>query len=492
MAVIPIGPARISNTYLRLVHRINLQLIDEAIQNLNYQAQSKINSHSLMSPLVKPKISKLNEIFKKLQPTTRFKRWESLGTFWKYVSGSPDAEDLRIINKTSNLLIEQNNKQINVNHVFENRINNISNYILMMSHSFNSVESRTLTGFDVINLLFNIDELIKQLEYIEEAIDLARKNIPSSKLITLQELESIQQLLADDGMETTVIQNVLDIAGAYIIYNKNTIVYTLKVPRIKNVEFTMNYIDSVISNKTKIYLTSNYYLIGPTSYSTKSLCPKFRNIYVCPNSQLDPVPECVQQIVRGETAQCPMERMYTNNIVKSINDGIVFINDADIQLASNCSNQQRHLKGAYLIQFSSCMLKLNGEEYTNSNIEIPAKPFIPTTGIKVNSTFTINRIPLQYLQDLHLDQRKHIEHLNLTTQSLHWNIHLFGWLSFGGISTFSILLIIIIAVWVMKSFIPQRSTLVISEDAPAKDGTNTKDAKASPSRVINIPFIPQE
>lgn len=184
--------------------------------------------------------------------------------------------------------------------------------------------------------------------------------------------------------------------------------------------------------------------------------------------------------------------MYTNNIVKSINDGIVFINDADIQLASNCSNQQRHLKGAYLIQFSSCMLKLNGEEYTNSNIEIPAKPFIPTTGIKVNSTFTINRIPLQYLQDLHLDQRKHIEHLNLTTQSLHWNIHLFGWLSFGGISTFSILLIIIIAVWVMKSFIPQRSTLVISEDAPAKDGTNTKDAKASPSRVINIPFIPQE
>lgn len=437
-----------------------------------------------MSSLVKTKIVKLNLTFKKLQPS-RVRRWESLGKFWKYISGSPDAEDLRIINKTSNSLIDQNDKQININHIFENRINNISNYILTMMHSMDSLTSRTLTGFDIVNFLFNIDELIKQLEYIEEAIDLARRNIPSSRIISLAELEAVQQFLVHQGLETTLVENVLDIASAYIIYNKDTIVYILKVPRVKNAEYTLNYVESVISNNTRIFLTSHYYLNGPTLYSTKSPCPKYRDIHICPTSQLEPATECIQQIMKGETAQCPMEKVYKGNIIRKVDDGSIFINNADIQLASNCSNQQRELKGSFLIQFSSCMLKLNGEEYSNSNIEIPVKPFIPTIGVKVNSTVIINRIPLEYLQELHLEQRKHIKHLNLTTENLHWNIHLFGWLSFGGISTVSVLLIAIFAVYIIKSLIPQRTTLVISEDANPKD-------EMKRSKFPDIPFIPQE
>lgn len=444
-----------------------------------------------MSSLVKARIEKLNLTFKKLQPASRVRRWESIGKFWKYVSGSPDAEDLRIINKTSNSLIDQNNKQININHMFENRINNISNYILTMMHSLDLLASRTLTGFDIINLVFNIDELIRQLEFIEEAIDLARRNIPSSRIISIAEMEAVQNFLTENGLETVLVENVLDIASAYIIYNKDTIIYILKVPRVKKAEFTMNYIEPVISNKTRIYLTSNYYLNGPTLYSIKSLCSKYRDIYICPTSKLEPMAECIQQIIRGGTAQCPMERVYTSNIVKRVDDSNLIINDANIQLASNCSTQQRELKGSFLIQFSSCMLKLNGEEYANNNIEIPVKPFIPTTGVKVNSTVIINRIPLEYLQELHLKQREHIKHLNLTTENLHWNIHLFGWLSFGGISTVSIVLIIIFAVWVTKSFIPSRTTVVISKNETPNDGTNPGNV-ATMNKFPDIPFIPQE
>lgn len=328
-----------------------------------------------------------------------------------------------------------------------------------MFNDYNSLASETLTGFDSVNLLFNIDELIKQLEYVEEAIDLARQNIPSSRIISHLEMEAAQQFLANNGLEATIVENVLDIASAYIVYNKDIIIYILKVPKIKNVEYTLNFMESVIStNRTRIYLTSNYYLSGPTLYSTKEPCSKYRNIYICPSSLLEPMAECVQQIIKGATAQCPTERVYSNNIVRRIDDGSVFVNNADVILASNCSNQQRELKGAFLIQFSSCMLKLNGEE-------IPAKSFVPTTGVKVNSTFTINRIPLEYLQELHTEQRQHIHHLNLTTENLHWNVHLFGWLSFGGISTISIFLAVTLILWITKSFIPQRSTLVISKEA---------------------------
>ncbi|XP_062557727.1 uncharacterized protein LOC134222581 [Armigeres subalbatus] len=91
-----------------------------------------------------------------------------------------------------------------------------------------------------------IDELnFQMLEYIEEAIDLARRNIPSSRIISLAELEAVQQFLVHQGLETTLVENVLDIASAYIIYNKDTIVYILKVPRVKNAEYTLNYVESI-------------------------------------------------------------------------------------------------------------------------------------------------------------------------------------------------------------------------------------------------------
>lgn len=137
-------------------------------------------------------------------------------------------------------------------------------------------------------------------------------------------------------------------------------------------------------------------------------------------------------------------------------------------------------------------------------MEIPAKSFMPTTGVKVNSTITINRIPLEYLQELHTEQRQHIHHLNLTTENLHWNVHLFGWLSIGGISTISIFLVVIIILWITKSFIPQRSTVVISREAPREDEENPASTSSTSrpsnnprnasttSRFPNIPFIPQE
>lgn len=90
-----------------------------------------------------------------------------------------------------------------------------------MFNDYNSLASETLTGFDSVNLLFNIDELIKQLEYVEEAIDLARQNIPSSRIISHLEMEAAQQFLANNGLEATIVENVLDIASAYIVYKKS-------------------------------------------------------------------------------------------------------------------------------------------------------------------------------------------------------------------------------------------------------------------------------
>lgn len=271
------------------------------------------------------------------------------------------------------------------------------------------------------------------------------------------------------------------------MYSKDSIAYVLKIPRIKESEYTLSYIEPVTVNNTRIYLKSNYYLKGIAQYVSKSPCLRYKNLHVCVNSQLEPLSGCMEQLMNGESAHCPTERIYGNNTIKQVTDGNIVINDADTSLSSNCLTQPRPLRGSYLVQFTNCSIQINNEEYANTNIQIPVLPFIPTTGLKVNSTVIINRIPLEFLQKLHLEQREHIKHLKLTTENLHWNLHLFGWTSFGSISTILLLIIIPMVIWTVRKVIPQKTTLVVTEEI-ARNHDETAARYTQPGTFM----IPQE
>lgn len=113
LAVVMMGDARVSSSSLRILHRINLEGIEGAIEQIKLTVQDRVWKDDILGPLINLKVNKLTETYTKLRPVTskRRKRWETLGSAWKYISGSPDAEDLRIINRTTNLLIDQNNEQ---------------------------------------------------------------------------------------------------------------------------------------------------------------------------------------------------------------------------------------------------------------------------------------------------------------------------------------------------------------------------------------------
>jgi hypothetical protein len=139
-----------------------------------------------------------------------------------------------------------------------------------------------------------------------------------------------------------------------------------------------------------------------------------------------------------------LEKVYGRNVIKRIDDGNVMVSAENVTLTSNCTGQDRELRGSYLIQFSGCSIRLNDEVYANSNVDVSPRLYLPTTGLTVTPSKILNRIPLKYLQDLNLEQRNHIAHLNLTTYNLHWKLHLFGWLSLGTSSTQILFLIVLV------------------------------------------------
>lgn len=381
----------------------------------------------------------------------RAKRWEQLGSIWKYISGSPDAEDLRIINSTSNSLIQQNEKQIKINHIFEDRIYNMTRKLNEVTSKLNDISEESRKDFRLVGLLFSLDEFIQQLEDLEEAIVLAQRNIPSSRIINADEMTRIHHLLEGNG----IFAGALDFASAYVVLSKESIAYILKIPRIKNAIYDLNFIEPVISNNSRISLLTNYYLQGQSSFALKSLCATNRNLYICPSTQLEPISSCIQQLMKGEPTRCPMERTYSNNIIKRVDDSNIIINDAEVTLTSNCSLNNRKLKGSFLVQFTNCTLFINDEMYSNVNKEIRLASFTPTTGLKVNSTTLIDKFPIEYLQRLHLEQRDHIDSINLKTDNIHWKLKLFGWTSFG---FGSIISITVAAFWIHKALATKPST----------------------------------
>ncbi|XP_065092515.1 uncharacterized protein LOC135713338 [Ochlerotatus camptorhynchus] len=369
--------------------------------------------------------------------------------------------------------------------MFENRIQNMTRKLNNVADQLNDIASENRKDFGLVGLLFCLDELTQQLENLEEAIVLAQHGIPSSRIITAAEMTKIQSLLEGSGL----IVGALDFASAYVVSSKESIAYILKIPRIKDAEYSLNYIEPVTFNNSRIHISTNYYLQGHTSFALKSLCTMSRNIYICSNSQLEPMTSCIQQLMKGEPTQCPMERTYTNNIIKRIDDSNIIINDAEVTITSNCSLNNRKLKGSFLVQFSNCTIFINDEMYSNVNKEIRLASFTPTTGLKVNSTALVNKFPIEYLQTLHLEQRDHIDHINLKTDNIHWKLKLIGWSSLGFGLLISIILIAKVSFWIWKMTVPRSSTSCREElqDHRSEEITTEPERREYPK----ISMVPQ-
>lgn len=468
-----------------MIHPINLTTIKETIELFNFAVNNSDLEDSLFEHVIKKKIDKINLSFNRIIPSRRYKRWESLGKAWKYVSGSPDADDLKVINSSINSLTIENNNQIHINNVFEKRMNNLTRTFNFLVDNEQNLENVTFKSFDSLNFVFKLDELLYYLEVVEESITLARRSIPSSRIILGHELEAIHQTLNNSGFGLNSVDSILNIASAYAMFNKDTFIYILKIPRIKDIPYTLSFIEPIIADGYRIHLPAQYYLKGQTSFISRTPCSKLKALFVCSRSNLEPLTECLQQLTSGKTSSCPMERIYEGKTIRKIDDGNIVIHGDNITLTSNCS-VTRFLSGSYLIQHPNCTLKLDNEEYTSTDLDI--QPFAPTIGIKVNPTKVLNHIPLKHLQELHLEHRNHIELLNLTTKNIHWKLNIFGWMSSALATTFLVFILGTAIAIIMKLFFWK--TLFAST---IPEGTRRKSS--SPTEVHpesrSIPLIPQ-
>lgn len=426
------GKCRIQTGNLNIVHPINLTNLELTVNLLTSIIHQKTNNH--LSEIAKYKIKELYSNLAEIRPRNHRDRrsLESIGQAWKWIGGSPDATDLRIINQTMNELIDSNNQQYQVNQQIGNRLNAITKTINEIIE--NKVKNRIiLDEMETIATMMKIDIINKVLEDIAEAVILSKVSLASNKILSLNEIFIIRRILEDQGIKTDLPDETLSLVQPSIAVNQQTLLYIIKIPQMSQEEGSI--IRTIpIARKGQIITRSPDYLIkvGKTFYSTTQ-----PNEYIQRSTFIREYSDsCIQPLLEGRTSNCTTKGSFATNI-QLLSDGMVLINNArNDLLQSNCGPDDRNLTGNILISISNCSIYCRNQSFLSSTTEMA-----PTVLQGAMHNLIMEQQPeedvLKMINNFTINNRKKIDHVYL----MQYNSKLWDWSLLGGISVSTILTI---------------------------------------------------
>lgn len=443
---------------------IELNNFQEIIDNFDKLVNKKMYNNQLYR-LLQNKNILLQQTFSKINPEKqRFKRWDKIGTVWKWIAGTPDANDLHVINSTMNQLIENNNNQIFINQAMNGRIQHISKITNDLLELDYKTQQQHVIELNLITILLNIDTIQHQIEILEDAILLAKHGIPSSRILSIKDYVKTKKFLEQANIYVNSYEDLLSRSIAHVVMNTTHIMYMLKIPQLSNEAYDFEYIDPLVTNEKRVYVKNNYIIKNDSHiFETPKICAEESNIFICDTDVLQLPNQCIMDLIKIHHANCSYEKVYNTGIIKRINEATILLNNINIKLQSNCSNHTQYLKGSFLIQFEQCEIHLDNNVYTNFALEIDSNSYRPTTGLIIHEQDFIDVPPPEYLTNLTLNHRSMLQHVYLQNESLQWKLNLFGSISFG---TISIIIIITIIYTIVSKLVNKNQVKVVIQDLP--------------------------
>uniref|UniRef100_A0AB38Z2L1 Envelope protein n=1 Tax=Biju errantivirus TaxID=3078397 RepID=A0AB38Z2L1_9VIRU len=405
------GNARIQTSSRYYIHHFNLSSIKHQVEVLKLDFEQVENNQ--FTYFLNLKFKHVETMINNLSPTKRSKRWDALGTVWKFIAGNPDANDLKIINSSINGLIDNNNKQIKINRNLNSQLKAIAQdtkEYVKLAHAKNS---EILS----MNILFNLNYLAERLAEITQSISLAKLGIVNENIFSQEEIN----LIANDIIQQKIsIHNPLEavsLADISIATNTKELVLLIKTPVLDERQFRKIYVYPVPVNKSKILLRNPNYLVNENNYYVVESLGQ--QIY----SKLEKdESECIPNILQGIRAACNYTTNPSENEITHIDAGNVVISSySNLTLTTNCGVTNRTLNGVFHIKYSDCDIIINNETISTKILDIRGEPIpLNLDGIDVAKSNVFLNMTLNDLQELHQETRKQMEYIRLTNTSIAW------------------------------------------------------------------------
>lgn len=235
------GISRIQNQSYYYIHHLNIETLRAHVVDLrNKFDQIERNQ---FSEIILQKFDEINHSLQNIIPFRRQKRWDAVGTIWKFIARTPDANDFRLINSSINNLISNNNQQVKINRE-------------MTLQLFKSKSSELYS----INVLFNLKHIHEKIEIIIDTIMLAKLGILNQKILTKNEMEMLRTDLERENVTVHSSSEVVAYAKTAIATNHQDIILFIKMPKLDSRIFRKVHVYPTIHSQRQIHATKKFFL----------------------------------------------------------------------------------------------------------------------------------------------------------------------------------------------------------------------------------------
>lgn len=462
---------RIQKSFIKIVHPINLTTIESEVIRM-IKLVSQLDQSLQISHLATQKSRMLINNLRQLKPIhpKRSRRWDTLGKAWKWLAGSPDADDLRIINSTTNQLITQNNKQVIINNMISNRIERMTNAINELINKHNIENKILLKEYDALTLLLYIDNMNHVIEEIQDTIIRTKISLPNNKLLTLKEITLIESLLVEQRIPIQFPEEALEYATPKVAARDDLLLYILQIPKLYNQNAEMIELIPLINNNTIIPNVPRYVVkMGNTWFSTKHPDEPIQK-----EEELDIINDsCIHAILKGTVSHCTVFKTDDHTVKKISSNKILISNSKQSQIGTNCGPHNRTLIGNYLITFNNCTVVIDNQQYPPEEVIDNVYDFQGTFSNLFITWNVKDHYNISTLNNFTTLNRRHLEFMNLQqNQHKFWILSLVGGLSMTTITIIAMLFYVCLRrrKLIIKIKHPRRNNQKAEDDLPLPPG----------------------
>ncbi|XP_049531149.1 uncharacterized protein LOC125948789 [Anopheles darlingi] len=455
------GNARVAVGNNYYIHHFNVTSIQREIRILSAEFSSL--EETQFTTIIEQEFTNANDMLKNTFPIHRGKRWDTIGTVWKFIAGSPDADDLRLLNSTINDLITNNNVQVKINN----------DLTLQLTETLGRVKEALKLSRDTsvdlysINILLNLKYLSEKLGLVTDSITLAKLGVTNSRILNRKEVDLLISDLRKQNLPIHTVTEALSYTRTKIATNNNEILFIISCPRLTNDYYKKIELYAVTNNYKKVHVPNQYYLSLESQFYIIPNVEKL--IYDIKDLQRDDA-KCIPALLQGETALCDyVSNPAKTEIIHLDMNHLIIDAVSTFTLKTTCGVKRRNLTGSFLITYEECNIFIDEKLISNNKTEMFGSPLnLPIYGIKITPQNSVVNLSLEHLHSLHKELRNEMQKIKLETNSIKWNgFH-------TTIISLPVILIIISCIYICMKLWKKRTVINIHQPSMPNQASNNE------------------
>jgi len=223
------GLAKVQTGIFRVIHIIDIKEYENTNDKINQTALMKLKTYDPILPFIKEEVRISKNLINSLKVRNIKKRHiDLIGSAWKWLAGSPDSRDFEIIQEKINSALTNNNNQVILNRLINEKINKITlaNRNLINSLKYEGDAQRDTST----TLMFQIQMLEEVILNLNQAIQWAKADISNPQILGDEEINEVKRVLDQNQLPYTNFEEAMHIAEVNIASNGPMLIYIVKIP----------------------------------------------------------------------------------------------------------------------------------------------------------------------------------------------------------------------------------------------------------------------